>query len=240
VQRWPIQFEAAGPQCGLRTGTPHYILAPGSWQMGLSADGGTLGVVERSKGQALLLDLEGKTQPVVLPDHPGIYRIALSPDGRWAATGTRQGRGTRIWDTSSGKCLCELPGEDMLDKVQIAFTGNGQWLVTGTSRGYRFWEVGSWQPGPTIPADQQVDPRLALTRDDKVLALTPSPNRIRLVDVGTFRELATLQAPDTRNIDWLCFSRDGSLLAAACDNQVIQVWDLGHLRQELAARGLDW
>jgi len=49
-----------------------------------------------------------------------------------------------------------------------------------------------------------------------------------------------LKAPETQNIVWLCFSRDGNQLAAACANQVIQVWDLRHLRQELATRGLDW
>ena len=64
--------------------------------------------------------------------------------------------------------------------------------------------------------------------------------RDRLVDLDTFAELATLQAPETRSIRWLCFSRDRNLLAAACANQVIQLWDLRHLRQELAARGLDW
>jgi hypothetical protein len=61
-----------------------------------------------------------------------------------------------------------------------------------------------------------------------------------LLDLNTYRELATLQAPETRSIFWLCFSRDNNLLAAACDNQVIQVWDLRHLRKELATLGLDW
>jgi WD40 repeat protein len=129
----------------------------------------------------------------------------------------------------------------MRDNVQVAFTGDRQWLVTGTRRhGYQLWQVGTWQPGPYFPTEQEVIPQVALTRDGKILAITPAPNVIRLLDLDTFRELATLRAPETRSIFWLCFSRDSNLLAAACDNQVIQVWDLRHLRQELATGGLDW
>ena len=251
VQRWPVRCEPAAQASPVgrfskpshvRIGPAQPVLATAkSWQVGLRADGRTLGVVDRDQGQALLLDLEDKAPTVVLRHHPGIARIALSADGRWAATGTWWGHGTRIWDTSSGKCVCELPGEAMRDNVQIAFTGDDRWLVTGTRQhGYQLWQVGTWKPGTLLRTEQEVIPQVALTRDGKTLAITPAPNVIRLLDLNTFRELATLQAPETRSIFWLCFSRDNNLLAAACDNQVIQVWDLRHLRKELATLGLDW
>jgi RNA polymerase sigma factor (TIGR02999 family) len=241
VERWRIRCDAVAPHSELGIDAFQTVLAsPDSWQICLHSEGEKLAVIERKKSQALLLDLEGTSQTVVLRDHPGISRIALSPNGRWAATGSWWGRGTRVWETRSGKCVCELPGEEMRDDVQVAFSGDDRWLVTGTSSGYRFWQVETWQPGPIIPTDHEFKAQLALTREGKIMAITPSPNVIRLVDLDTRRELATLKAPETQSICWLCFSRNGSQLAAACANQVIQVWDLRYLRQELATRGLDW
>ena len=37
--------------------------------------------------------------------------------------------------------------------AMIAFSPDGKWLVSGTGAEYRFWEVGSWQPGPQIPRE---------------------------------------------------------------------------------------
>src|SRR5207245_6316675 len=52
--------------------------------------------------------------------------------------------------------------------------------------------------------------------------------------------LAILTAPDPQRVFHLCFSPDGSQLAASCDKQVIQVWNLRELRRHLAGIGLDW
>jgi WD40 repeat protein len=144
-------------------------------------------------------------------------------------------KGAKIWEARTGRFVSDFPGV-----VQLAFSGDGEWLVTGTGVKYQLWHVGSWQPGRVIPVEYAGTGQLALTRDGKVLAVTPAPHLVRLLETETGRELATLQAPELRNLVVLCFSADGSQLVAACGNQVIQVWDLRYLRQQLAALGLDW
>ena len=45
------------------------------------------------------LDLEPPGAPAILGQHPGADRIAVSPDGRWAASGVwNRGRGVKLWD----------------------------------------------------------------------------------------------------------------------------------------------
>src|SRR5262249_13836713 len=126
--------------------------------------------------------------------------------------------------------------------ANVVFTPDGRWLVTGAAHEYRFWKVGSWERGPVLPrerSDTSVPP-LAFTRDGKILAVCISPRQVRLLDVATARELASLTAPDSQRVFHLCFSPDGGQLAASCDNQAIQVWDLRELRRHLAGMGLDW
>src|SRR4029078_409337 len=50
---------------------------------------------------------------------PDVIRIALSPDGRWLATGTRQGTGVQVWDARTGRRLRDLP---VRGGVHLAFS----------------------------------------------------------------------------------------------------------------------
>ncbi len=64
---------------------------------------------------------------------------------------------------------------------------------------------------------------------------------LRLVELKTGQEIARLEAPDESVMIPLCFSADGSLLVAyGTETQTLPLWDLRALREELAARGLDW
>src|SRR5205823_5961607 len=81
---------------------------------------------------------------------------------------------------------------------------------------------------------------VAFSRDGKTLAIAYSSRVVRLIETSSGRELATLTAPHPLGVSWLCFSPDGSGLAAACANHVIQVWDLRWIRQQLANINLDW
>src|SRR5262249_23363695 len=100
-------------------------------------------------GSARILDLEGKRDPISLSPARGALDVTISPDAAWAAIGTYQGNGTRVYDGRSGRLVRELPGGDAC----VAFSPDGQWLVTGTAEDYRFWRTGSWEETRRIPRE---------------------------------------------------------------------------------------
>jgi hypothetical protein len=76
-----------------------------------------------------------------------------------------------------------------------------------------------------------------------MLAVAVSRYKIQLyrLDDGadfSLKVLATLESPDRSPLRILAFSQDGSRLAAATKNQLVQIWNLNRLREELAALGL--
>jgi WD40 repeat protein/serine/threonine protein kinase len=244
LYRWPVSPEPGSAGAGLRLGLPQLVgKAADIWQACPAPGGRMLAVADRTNARALVLDLEGPGDPIVLPGNPDIGHVALSPDGRWLASGSlaSSGPAVRVWDVPGRKLVWELPADLAQGSADVAFSPDGRWLVTGGPREYRFWHAGTWQASHILPRDHAGTlGAMAFTRDGKLLAVAHSSRVVRLLDAGTGLELASLAALDPQRIFRLCFSPDGGRLAACCDNQVIQVWDLRHLRRELAARGLDW
>jgi WD40 repeat protein len=181
-----------------------------------SLDGRHLAVTHESKDESLIFDLQNPSaQPVVLHPHRRVDNIAISPDGRWAATGSWHDSLMKIWNASSGELVRTLP---MPARTLGAFSPDGHWLATSTSE-YQLWEVGSWL---------------------RVMARTLEGHKIQLLETITEKPLATLEAPGSIVIGRFKFSPDGSHLAAMQNDQQVQLWDLRLIRQELAQMHLDW
>ena len=68
----------------------------------------------------------------------------------------------------------------------------------------------------------------------------PSADLIRLIDPVTLQEYATLESPLNAAITALCFSPDGTQLAASTHSRALQLWDLRLIRSQLAKMKLDW
>src|SRR6185312_5601985 len=60
-----------------------------------------------------------------------VTSVAISPDGAWAVSGSRN-RIIKIWDLESGKCRKELKGHTSDVKV-VAFTPDGKRIVSGSN-----------------------------------------------------------------------------------------------------------
>jgi WD40 repeat protein len=108
-----------------------------------------------------------------------LWSVEFSPDGRWLATSTWNGKGVRVWEAKTGRRVTDLLGTV---NSEAAFSPDGGWLVTGTERGYRFWEVGSWRPGRRIPQENSSPrQRMAFSRDGGLLAVWSSRGTVRLL-----------------------------------------------------------
>ena len=163
--------------------------------------------------------------------------IAASPDGKWIAAGYWNGPNLRLWDTQTGRLIRQLP---TLGSALAAFTPDGRWLVSGAPDEYCFWNVETGARGlriPRAPAGTIWGP-MVFTRDGTIMAIARSRWLVQLIETTTGRELAALEQPDAQTVAWLAFNPDGTQLAVASD--VIHLWDLRKLREELALLKLDY
>ncbi len=246
LQRWPITPD---PETGgLRIGPPLSLglsaRAPLLFRQydpdfTISADGRTLAHSPQN-GKVLLYDPENPGRKLLVEESPSQRFPALSPNGRWLATGNWHGRGVKVWNTRTGELAQDFDlGELEEGTAWPAFSPDGKWLVTGTYAEYRFWEVGSWQKKHGLPranAGQAIG-WITFSPDSRMLAVLDGVSEVRLVDPATGREFARLVSAGRP----YCFSPDGSqLMTYAGRDGAFQVWDLRLIRRQLTEMGLDW
>jgi WD40 repeat protein len=243
LHRWAIQSDepSTAPSGPLQARHLRTWTRTGSFESRVSLDGvGRRLVASEFSGlQALVFDTAHPArQPVVLADGRRVAYVALSPDGKWAATCPWKDLGIKIWEAATGRLITTLPtNRSEHASYQVAFSPDSRWLIVRSGMECQWWRVGSWDRGPTAAGHGP----LAFAPDGSLLALVTKQNTVRLVDpADPDREFATLTAPDRPSITWLSFSPDGSQLAASCAVHSIQLWDLRLLRQQLDSLGLNW
>jgi WD40 repeat protein len=236
LRLWPIRHDADVSGELFRFGPASVVEAANGISGGTTSWDGSgrfLAVSVAPRGhEAALLDLQNSGKPIRF-EHPGRWLSAvLSPDGRWLATYTWKGRGIRVWDVVRRALAREWEAATAF----AAFSPDGRWLVTSAEgQDYRLWHVGSWRPGPSIPLKGVLP--LAFSPESTLLALN-GLGPVLLVDPASGREVAVLESAAGSSA--LSFSPDGRQLATGTGEHTILLWDLGRVREELRALGLDW
>jgi hypothetical protein len=244
----------------LRLGPPEPLAVPDQGPgfaftgLAASASGKLIGVTLPRRGGAVLLDPDRPWRRTWLAPHDGASSLAISPDGRWAATtsraGSSDGRQLKVWDTVSGKLLLQ----STVGNAKVAFSpdsrwlgvGGARWFGVGDSARYRFFRTGSWTLGPQFDhgVENGIAP-LAFHPCGQIAAIRDSHrswlqyrSRLRLVDLETGKVLASLEAPEDANTYELRFSPDGRFLAAGQTDYRVDVWDLARVFSHLKELGL--
>jgi WD40 repeat protein len=184
------------------------------------------------------------------------FRGAISKDGRWLVKGSSSGpvgivvksinglrlAAPRLVDRTSG-AEHGLPGDGETGfGHHVALSPDGRRLVVASSTKYYFWQTDPLRRTGVIvrePGSSGGGPA-AFAADGQMAAVARSPSQITIVDSETLDELVTLSAPNPENLVSLCFGPEGRWLAAGTQSGQIQAWDLGSIRRQLAAIGLDW
>jgi serine/threonine protein kinase/WD40 repeat protein len=235
--RWPA---AADPKTGLRRYGPRQRTAgaiSGNFVGSSSSDGRVVTMIDKGRGVYVLH--RDNDRLLRLGPQDDVRYCALSPDGRWVATGShglRAGAGAKVWDARDGHHIKDLRVGGL---CKVRFSPDGKWLLT-TGGGAHLWAVGSWEEGPSL-GSSPLNSRAAFSCDGKLLALGDAPGVVRLMAADTGAEIARLTAPEQDRLAPCCFTPDGTqLLAIAVETRVLRVFDLRAIRAGLAELRLDW
>ena len=97
LHRWRFQLDAGTLRIHLPQKLP---VPPRQSQIALDGAGRRLTSVDHSGGW--ILDLENPAAGARPLSHPSATFVAMSADGRWAATGAHHGSGIKVWDAETG------------------------------------------------------------------------------------------------------------------------------------------
>lgn len=192
--------------------------------LAFSANGGTLLV-----GSKHLRALEVRTRslgPALPWRGKYLFALAVSPDGKLAATGT--GDPSRmdtpgeieIWDLVHGRSMRRLRGHTG-PATALALAADGRTLATGGwDRTVRLWDLRA-TPKPEIYGHSgQTQAAIGFWPKPTSLAIR-FPGRIALFDAATLTPGTSLRAPTTGAMD---VSLTGTVLAVAAGDEVL-VWN---------------
>src|SRR5262249_9197964 len=156
-------------------------------------DGGAL-LAAGDKAGVLLFDLKDQERPPQVLPHKSVEYVALSRDGRWAATGIRSYSSrdqvmVKVWDLQqpAGSLLShEFPfgqeDEGIGSNALLLFSPDHRYLLTGTKDEYRAWKVGSWQLDRSLTLRREdgyhAAAAMAFSADGASLAVVPRPGEI--------------------------------------------------------------
>jgi WD40 repeat protein len=187
-----------------------------------------------------LWDIEsGREVPRTFSGHRGgIWSVAVSPDGRHAASASIDGT-ARVWDLDTGRQVQCFDGHHA-DVTSVAFLPDGKRLLSsGKDRHLRLWDIATGREVRRFDGLRRDVAAVAISPDghralsggmvDRYLRLWDQDNDreryLRLWDLDTGRELYHYEIPHvalTRG----AFTRDGRRAIWAAFDGALRVWDL--------------
>jgi WD40 repeat protein len=165
-----------------------------------SVGGPTFGDLGNARGEVKLWDATGANgEATVLQGHASApIRLAVSRDGRYLASGGEDFY-LGLWDTATGQPLFWQPHKGAV--LSVVFSPDSRWVASAAV------DAAGKPPGEASPDAGQYQ-----------------KGDVTLWEVPGGKELRRLQGPCPLVLD-LAVSPDGQLLAAACADRKVRVWD---------------
>jgi WD40 repeat protein len=240
LQHWPLSMphDGHGP---IHVGPPDEIAAPVAgplYSASIDERGRKLAVADFLQ-KVIIVDLDAPADPVILAGHPGVSSVALSPDGRWAATATFKGLNVMVWDLNAKK-IRPVATLSASDRAAVSFSPEGRWLLVDEWVQSRrdYYSVGSWELARQEPINAG-DTGWAFAHDGMMAVTCQAGRAVRLLDLPSGTTRAVLPDLQRKHLTFVSLSPDGSRLVAG-EHYVCNMWDLCGLRTELSKIGLDW
>jgi len=152
--------------------------------------------------------------------------IAISPDGRFIATGAWD-RLVKVWDAGTGRLVREFDGHRASVNA-VAFTGDGRFVLSGGYGGY----VWLWPVDPTEGEARLIASTgfpvndMAVSGDGKVLAVGAADGKVRTFSLADATELHEYTGHEGAVLA-VAVNADGSLIASGATDGYLLLWDGG-------------
>lgn len=184
-------------------------------------------------GNLILADTRSEAPIVELEHDGGVWAVAFSGDGQFAATASGDGT-VGVWSVPSGQRLASLEHDASAHSVE--FAAEGDVIVTGSIDGTaRVWSLAGVELTQVEHAERVND--VAISADGSIIA---SVGHDGMVIVADARSGDRLFESDLGEIAWnVALSPGGDRLAAGSNDGVTRLWSLpdGELIAELTHGG---
>jgi WD40 repeat protein len=196
-----------------------------------SGDGGLLAVRNKDRGVSLW-DVARRRETAALPPAPAEFHgLQLSADGRWAATGapagTRSPATLLLWDAARpDRPPAQAPAGGAV-RPGLRFSADGQELLAPVGATVRRWGLpGLDRAGAPVRLDLAPAGRFVLGPEGRAaVGVGEDPATLVVCDGATGRRRAVLLGAGA-NVQSVSVTRDGSQVAAACNDGSIRLWRL--------------
>jgi WD40 repeat protein len=151
---WPVSGDPPAPSRRLITSRDNMSFLIDAEE----APDGSFWAVSSYAGMALVPGTGGAPRKLEGFSTPGVFGVAISPDGSLVAGGGRwpQEAVIRLWDASSGREVAVLDTGDRAPILALAFLRDAR-LASGASTGVRIWDIEGrsfrtlWAPPVAVP-----------------------------------------------------------------------------------------
>ena len=211
----------------IATGTNIVTFDSGGNSIAFSPDGNRLVCASNYTAVVEVWDIEAGSA-VELEHTRFPYSESFSPDSRILAAGARNGT-IKLWDVETGQNIGNLLGERESWVSMVVFSPDGRTIASRASgeRFTRLWDIVTQTT--TAKLEHRSVTALTFSPDGKILASGDSDGIIKLWDVATMQNIATLDG----HIDYircLAFSPDGKILASGNSDGTIKLWDVATMQ----------
>jgi serine/threonine protein kinase len=239
--RWPVRPLSKN---ALRIGPPDPLIQLSRYgnqvELAAGASGRLVGFGALRESSYVLMNSEQRWRRSWLCLYTNIVGLAISPDGRWAATTDWKAyldqMSLKVWQTATGQLKAEYP----VSHSYVAFSPDGQWLGANGPSGVQFFRTGSWAKGARADCEPQRGwIRVAFHPSSRMAAIIDTGRSgVHLVHVETGRRIASFEGTDDSAQVFVGFSLDGRFLHTSHADQRVNLWDLASIRRRLEQLGL--
>jgi WD40 repeat protein len=183
-----------------------------------------------SNGNVRLWDTKACNPPALLGQHGAVYCVAISPDGRLAATasGTRDPT-VMLWNLATNEHWPLSPTHEGA-VYGVAFSPSGRWLVSVSGdHNIRLWDLSTGTKSPpcvhTIPTDTIIWSVCFIS--DQTLATGHENGTVRLWDVTALQNQTPVQTLrcHTGRVFSVAFTSKRRTLASGSEDGSVQLWN---------------